>query len=305
MTKFKKVSLIILAIVLVMSVTACGNKDEGSDKVIAEYSGGQITQAEFDTYLGISNFFEPGLNESLEEISDKERKNEILQSYLESYIGEKYLSEQIEDDKGFEEKANYTLQIYKEQFSEQLGSDDAFKKALTELNVTEDDLYDNFYRYFKIEDYFIKEAYEEDKEQFSVATVSHILISNEGRTEEETNKLVDEVMVKLGNNEDFAEVATEYSDDLGSKEKGGMYEDIPVILWVKEFMEASISLPLNQISEPVKTDYGYHIIMVTERNVPALEEISGDARNRIFSEAYYNFIINDLPGIIEKIDLSK
>jgi len=78
---------------------------------------------------------------------------------------------------------------------------------------------------------------------------------------------------------------------------------MPVALWVEEFMEAAITLPLNEISELVQTDYGYHIIKVTERSMPTLDEVSPDVRNIIFSEEYSTFMNSELSTIITKINL--
>ncbi len=303
MKKFKKISLIVLTVILFISIAGCSNNGDDNSEVVAEYTGGQVTQAEFDVYLGIAKFFDPTLNEFLEQ-SDEETKMEILEAYLGSYIGEKYLAGQIEDNKAIDEKVDETLKLFKEQYVAELGSEQNYKDTLSELNITEDNLYDYLYRYFKAEDYFVTKQYDEENEKFAIATVSHILISNEERTEEETIERANEVKSKLDNNEDFAALAKEYSDDPGSKDNGGTYEDVPVVLWVTEFMDAAIALPLNEVSDLVKTDYGYHILKVTKREVPPLDEISADVRNIIFSDEYSKFMIDELPDIIKKTNLS-
>ncbi len=302
MKKFKNIGLSILIMVLLISVAGCSSQNETNEEIIAEYTDGQVTKSEFDIYLGIANFFEPGLTEYLEQ-SDDETKEKILEAYLETYIGEKYLAGQIKDDKSLEEKADYTLQLLKEQYIQDLGSEETYQETLTNLNITEDNLYDYLYRYYKAEDYFVKKKYEEDKDKFAVATVSHILISNEERTDEEAKERAEEVLTKLKANGDFSALAKEYSDDPGSKDNGGTYEDVPVALWVSEFMEATISLPINEISDLVKTDYGYHIIKVTERDIPALDKVSDDVRNIIFSDEYSNFMENELSNVIKNINL--
>jgi parvulin-like peptidyl-prolyl isomerase len=76
-----------------------------------------------------------------------------------------------------------------------------------------------------------------------------------------------EVQKKLAAGEDFAALAAQYSDDPGSKTQGG---DLG---WfargqglVKEFEDAAFSLPIGEVSEPVKTQFGYHLIRVDEKD---------------------------------------
>ena len=63
----------------------------------------------------------------------------------------------------------------------------------------------------------------------------------------------------------FEELVTEYSDDPGSKEKGGDLGYFERRQMVKEFDETVFNMEVGQISEPVKTNFGYHIIMLTDK----------------------------------------
>ena len=74
-----------------------------------------------------------------------------------------------------------------------------------------------------------------------------------------------EVIEKLNAGGDFAALAKEYSSDTGSAEKGGELGWFTVGTMVPEFNDAAYALEINKISEPVKTDYGYHIIQVTDK----------------------------------------
>jgi len=97
---------------------------------------------------------------------------------------------------------------------------------------------------------------------------SHILIKVEKTADEAADKkalaAIEDIRKKAIAGEDFAELAKKYSEgsssikggDLGFFAKGQMQE---------AFEEAAFTLPLNEISKPVKTDYGYHIIKVTEK----------------------------------------
>ena len=67
--------------------------------------------------------------------------------------------------------------------------------------------------------------------------------------------------------EDFAKLAKEYSEDPGSKDKGGEYT-FPRGQMVPEFEAAAFSLNTNQVSDIVTTRFGYHIIKLSEK-IPA------------------------------------
>ena len=80
-------------------------------------------------------------------------------------------------------------------------------------------------------------------------------------------KLADDVLKRARAGEDFAKLAAEYSDDPGSKDKGGEYT-FPRGQMVPEFESTAFSLRTNQISDIVTTQFGYHIIKLSEK-IPA------------------------------------
>ncbi|HIC88884.1 MAG TPA: hypothetical protein EYP04_05735 [Anaerolineae bacterium] len=88
----------------------------------------------------------------------------------------------------------------------------------------------------------------------------------EVRTQEEALALALQARQRILNGEDFAEVAAELSDDPGSKDNGGDLGWFGRGRMVKPFEDAAFSLEVGEISEPVLTDYGYHIIEVLEKD---------------------------------------
>lgn len=109
-----------------------------------------------------------------------------------------------------------------------------------------------------------EEEYTARQEEFLVPeriNVDHILISVQERSKEEAHERAQEVIARLDEGEDFAELAAEYSDDQGNSEDGGNLGYFPRGQMVKEFEEAAFALEEEgEISDPVETSFGYHII---------------------------------------------
>jgi peptidyl-prolyl cis-trans isomerase C len=130
-----------------------------------------------------------------------------------------------------------------------------------------------------ITDEQVKKYYEDhpgDFEEPEMVRASHILImTTDPRTgaslgEEQLKakrKQIEDLLKRARAGEDFEKLATQYSEDSGSREKGGVYT-FPRGQMVAPFEAAAFSLKTNQISEVVTTSYGYHIIKLLEK-IPA------------------------------------
>ncbi len=86
------------------------------------------------------------------------------------------------------------------------------------------------------------------------------------RAEEEARKKAEEIKARLEAGEDFAELAREFSDDPVSAENGGDLGWFGRGVMVPEFEEVAFSLEPGEISDPVRTPFGYHIIQVLEKD---------------------------------------
>ncbi|MCU4946831.1 peptidylprolyl isomerase [Bacillus cereus] len=86
---------------------------------------------------------------------------------------------------------------------------------------------------------------------------SHILLKDENTAEE--------IKEKLNNGEDFATLVEQYSEDSGSKGQSGELVEFGPGQMDSNYEEAAYKLEVGQISEPVKSSLGYHIIMLTEK----------------------------------------
>ena len=92
---------------------------------------------------------------------------------------------------------------------------------------------------------------------------SHILVA--------TQETGQEVLDKLAKGEAFADLATQYSTDPGSKDQGGDLGWFPRGVMAPEFEQAAFSLESGKVSQLVQTSFGYHIILVHEKAVRELE----------------------------------
>ena len=114
------------------------------------------------------------------------------------------------------------------------------------------------------------------KEQTAKAQreVKHILITLDNRNDAAAQKLANEVYAKIQAGMSFADAAKQFSDDTSSKADGGVIAGYQAGAFSKDFDAAVAALAPNQISKPVKTQYGYHIIEASplQVNVPSLEQ---------------------------------
>lgn len=131
---------------------------------------------------------------------------------------------------------------------------------------------------------------------------AHILVSfanQEGQIDSAAARAkIDSVMAKLKAGEDFAELAKEYSDDTGTKDKGGDLGFFERRMMVQQFDEAAFNLQPGQISDVIETQFGYHIIKLLERGeIPSFEQDKDNLKNilkRLRYQDIYNDYVNDL-----------
>lgn len=129
---------------------------------------------------------------------------------------------------------------------------------------------------------------------------SHILISYmnpAGEVDTAAALLtMDSVLTELKANKDFSEVAMKYSDDTGTKDKGGDLGFFERRMMVQEFDEAAFNLEIGQISDVVKTNFGLHVIKVTEKEAyPSFESDRENLKNLLKRSRYpelYSELIN-------------
>ena len=118
--------------------------------------------------------------------------------------------------------------------------------------------------------------------------VAHILIGLDGRDENEAFALAKSIREQLDVSPDrFAELVREHSDDSGSRARGGEYKAVKRGDMVKPFEDTAFALDVGVISDPVLTDYGYHIIRkdaVTRPQQRPFEAVQVDLEEQVRNE---------------------
>jgi peptidyl-prolyl cis-trans isomerase C len=133
-----------------------------------------------------------------------------------------------------------------------------------------------------VSDKEVEQYYADHQSDFEEVRVRHVLISTQPQqpadpdaakkgeqpkalSKDEARKKAEEVLAKARKGEDFAALVKQYSDDPGSKDKGGEYTFSRGQM-VAEFENAAFNLKPGEISNPVETQFGYHIIKLEERH---------------------------------------
>lgn len=182
-----------------------------------------------------------------------------------------------------EQDVNAEIETLKAQY----GGEEGLNTALSQSGMTMDSLKKNTEVQVKIrkilepqttvKDEDISAYYEENKATFATpeqVRASHILV----KTKEEA----DDIKKQLDEGADFATLAKEKSTDTGSAANGGDLGFFGEGEMVEAFEKAAFSMKIDEISDPIKSDFGYHIIKKTdhkEATNPTEEDKKEDIRN--------------------------
>ena len=135
------------------------------------------------------------------------------------------------------------------------------KKSVIYQKLQEDILKDVKASEEEVQEYYTKYSakYPANAEEPTTLTLAHILVA----TEEEAN----EVKKKIDDGADFAEMAAQYGTD-GTKETGGELGEIPANTqdYDADFMQGAMALKVDEVSAPVESQFGFHIIKCIARN---------------------------------------
>jgi peptidyl-prolyl cis-trans isomerase C len=254
MTRYQRLGL---AFSLLALLTGC---DSGGEE-IASVNGKAVSQEAFDAYLKFKRV--PAQN------------GEWVNRELDEYLEREALAGQIEEQE----------LLSAEQVEVEINE---FRKQMLISRYFEEFLRD------RVTDEAVRNYYATNPDQFQArkAHVAHILLRvTPGQSEAERQALLtkaQEVYSRANANEDFAALAKEYSEDQLSAQQGG---DLG---WLQEgaidpaFSSKVFSMKAGELSEPLATPFGFHVIKVVEGPQvikQPFESVSGDIRYRLRQEA--------------------
>lgn len=147
----------------------------------------------------------------------------------------------------------------------------------------------------KVDDAAVQQYYQSHVKEFESVKASHILIRVKGApmpaapgkaelTDEEALAKAQAIRKRVAGGEDFATVAKAESDDTGSAQNGGSLGEFHRGQMVPPFEQAAFSMKPGDISEPVKTPFGYHIIKVEAHTTRPLAEVKADIEKKLRPE---------------------
>lgn len=251
-----KKAMLALAATSVIALSACGTSS--SDKIVTSKAG-DITKEEF-----------------YDQMKTQAGKQVLNNMVMEKVLIKNYKVEDKDVDKKFDEMKKQ----YGDQFDtllKQQGIKEETIKTGVRAQLAQEKAIEK-----TITDKELKENYKPE------IKASHILVKDEA-----TAKKVKE---ELGQGKSFEELAKQYSEDTGSKEKGGDLGYFTAGKMVKEFEDAAYKLKKDEVSEPVKSQFGYHIIKVTDiKEQKPFDEVKGDIKKDLVQKkAQDTAFMNDL-----------
>jgi len=141
----------------------------------------------------------------------------------------------------------------------------------------------------------LKAWYNSHQNEYETATARHILVRFQGSrvplkegqkdlTPEEAQARAEALRQRILKGEDFAAVAKAESDDTGSGKNGGDLGSFGRGRMIPEFENAVFTMPVGEVSQPVRTQFGYHLIQVQKRGAQPFEEVRAEIEKRLTSE---------------------
>ena len=151
----------------------------------------------------------------------------------------------------------------------------------------------------------LRQAYAAESAGDKTASVRHILLMTQGKTEAEkaaAKAKIEDLLAQAKAGADFAELAKTYSEDPGSKANGGLYENFPRGQMVKPFEDAAFSVPVGELSGVVETTYGYHILKVVgrEKETRTFEDARAEIESRLKSGKQNQTVDQFVQGLKDK-----
>jgi parvulin-like peptidyl-prolyl isomerase len=298
----------VLASALALVATACGG---GSDSVpagaVAVVDGTEISKAQLDEYMGLSKKGYERTNQTFPKAGTPEYQN--IQARNLAYLVEYAQLQQAAEDLGVKVTDADIDKLEKQTIKSKFDGDRAeYSKALKKAGYTSEQYRTTAYTYavlsskifdavtkdVEVTDQDVLDYYTANQSQYGTPEtrdVRHILIQEkkkDGSTDfAASKKKADEVYAQLQGGADFAAIAKQLSADPGSAKVGGKLT-ITRGQTVPEFDKAAFELDTNELSKPVKTTYGYHIIQplkdATKATVQPFDKVKAAIRTTLLQQ---------------------
>jgi len=219
---------------------------------------------------------------------------EAKQDYLVQFVGDMILVSKAAEDKKFGEGADFKrkLEFARKKLLMEGLLQSVGKEALTDAAM------------HKVYDDAVKQIGEEKE-----VHARHILFraaAGDDKASKDAEDKVKAVIARLKKGEDFAKVATEVTEDPSGKANGGDLGYFTKDQMVPEFSEAAFKLDKGQISDPVKTQFGWHVIKVEgKRNKPAPEydQVKEQLQTYVMRKAQQDMVLKLREGAkVERLD---
>ena len=197
-----------------------------------------------------------------------------------------------------EEMVNQEL-LYSDAKDTDMENEPAFKEVLeaTKTNLLKGYAFNKIVEDIKIDEDELKMFFEENKNLFSQQEsikASHILVEDKDKSEL--------VLSKINDGMDFEEAAKEYST-CPSKEAGGSLGEFGRGQMVPEFEEAAFNMEEGTISQPIKTQFGYHLIRLDEKNAENevdFDQVKADVEKQLLARKQEEKYIEKISSLKEK-----
>ena len=262
-----------LGSLLAVVLAACGDTDLGQAGTAATVNDAEITVEELEQRYDEATQT-PQVAQQLE--ADPEGTRPQLEAQLLTQLVQSQLLRQGAEELGVE-VTEADIATQRERLVEQVGGEEALQGLLEENGISEDQLSellhdlalqekvtDHLTADLEVTDQQVQEFYEQN--YGPTVSARHILVDDEAQAQA--------VLDRLEAGEDFAAVAEEVSTDTGSAAQGGDLGEVTRGQTVPEFEEAVFGAEPGQVVGPVETQFGFHVIEVTDRQeAPPLEEV--------------------------------
>jgi peptidyl-prolyl cis-trans isomerase C len=156
-------------------------------------------------------------------------------------------------------------------------------------------MFQNIQDNVKIDDAAIAKYYDAHKNDYDVVTAKHILVRVKGApmaatpgrpelSDDEALAKAKAVRARVAGGEDFSAVAKLESDDTGSAAKGGDLGEFKRGMMVPPFEQAAFAAKVGEITEPVKSPFGYHIIKVESHTTKPMADVKAEIATKLKPE---------------------